>query len=176
MPKRPVWTPDMIQTTAETPRNAPRRGTGIGRGRRRRQVSVDGPDPVDVHVGARVRERRVMLGLSQTTLATKIGLTFQQVQKYERGANRVSASMMWRMAEVLDVPISYFFDGLERNKPAGQPDQWDPAVLRLARRIRTLPLSVRNSLAALVGSLVNEGDDEANLVDAELAAEEHAAL
>jgi transcriptional regulator with XRE-family HTH domain len=113
-----------------------------------------------------------MMGLSQTTLATKIGLTFQQVQKYERGANRVSASMMWRMGEVLDVPISYFFDGLERSEPAGQPDQWDPAVLRLARRIRTLPLAVRNSLASLVGSLVNDSDDDADveIIEDELAA------
>lgn len=163
----------MIQNPQDPARNAIKRGAGIGRGRRRRQVSVDGPDPVDVHVGAKVRERRVMLGMSQTSLATKIGLTFQQVQKYERGANRVSASMMWRMAEVLDVPISYFFDGLERNKPAGQPDQWDPAVLRLARRIRTLPMAVRNSLASLVGSLVNEADEEladeiADLPDSEL--------
>ncbi len=173
MPKRPVWTPEMIKTPGETAKTAVRRLPGIGRGRRRRQVSVDGPDPVDVHVGARVRERRVMMGLSQTTLATKIGLTFQQVQKYERGANRVSASMMWRMGEVLDVPISYFFDGLERNEPAGQPDQWDPAVLRLARRIRTLPLAVRNSLASLVGSLVNDSDDDADveIIDDELAAE-----
>ncbi len=169
MPKRPVWTPEMINSGAAGAKEPARRLPGIGRGRRRRQVSVDGPDPVDVHVGARVRERRVMLGLSQTTLATKIGLTFQQVQKYERGANRVSASMMWRMADVLDVPISYFFDGLDRSKPAGQPDQWDPAVLRLARRIRTLPTPVRNSLASLVGSMVTDGDDDG--IDSELVEE-----
>jgi hypothetical protein len=77
--------------------------------------------------------------------------------------------MMWRMADVLDVPISYFFDGLDRSKPAGQPDQWDPAVLRLARRIRTLPTPVRNSLASLVGSMVTDGDDDG--IDSELVEE-----
>src|SRR5215218_2507152 len=75
------------------------RGTGI-------------PDPVDVHVGARIRTRRLLLGINQETLANALGLTFQQVQKYEGGANRVSASRLAQMAEVLGVSVSYFFDDL----------------------------------------------------------------
>jgi transcriptional regulator with XRE-family HTH domain len=70
------------------------------------------PNPVDVHVGRRVRLRRTLLGLSQEKLATAIGLTFQQVQKYERGANRVGASRLFELSRVLDVPVSFFFDDM----------------------------------------------------------------
>ncbi len=69
------------------------------------------PDPIDVHVGARVRLRRKFLGMSQEALAVAIGLTFQQVQKYERGSNRISASKLYRIAKVLTAPMNYFFDG-----------------------------------------------------------------
>lgn len=70
------------------------------------------PDPVDVHVGGRVRLRRKLLGLSQGKLADAIGLTFQQVQKYERGANRISASRVFDISQVLEVPISFFYDDM----------------------------------------------------------------
>jgi transcriptional regulator with XRE-family HTH domain len=70
----------------------------------------DKPNPVDVQVGARVRLRRNMLGLSQEKLGEAIGLTFQQVQKYERGANRIGASRLHELSRVLDVPVSFFFD------------------------------------------------------------------
>jgi transcriptional regulator with XRE-family HTH domain len=76
------------------------RGTGV-------------PDPVDIHVGARVRTRRLLIGMNQETLARALGLTFQQVQKYEGGANRVSASRLSQIAEILGVSISYFFSDLE---------------------------------------------------------------
>ncbi len=79
----------------------PRYGRGTGR-----------PSPVDVHVGARVRQRRVLLGMSQTVLANALGLTFQQVQKYERGMNRISASRLYDLSRVLDVPIIYFFEDI----------------------------------------------------------------
>jgi transcriptional regulator with XRE-family HTH domain len=70
------------------------------------------PNPVDLHVGGRVRMRRKLLGLSQEHLADALGLTFQQVQKYERGANRVSASKLYDIAKTLQVPVAFFFDGL----------------------------------------------------------------
>jgi transcriptional regulator with XRE-family HTH domain len=70
------------------------------------------PNPVDLHVGARIRMRRKILGVSQERLADDLGLTFQQVQKYERGANRVSASKLYEIARSLQAPIAYFFDGL----------------------------------------------------------------
>ena len=71
-----------------------------------------GPEAVDVHVGGRVRQRRTMLGMSQEKLGEALGLTFQQVQKYERGANRIGASRLHHMSEVLGVPISYFFEDI----------------------------------------------------------------
>ena len=73
------------------------------------------PNPVDVHVGLRIRLRRKELGVSQEKLAEAIGLTFQQVQKYERAANRVSASKLWATAAFLEVEVTYFFEGLGRN-------------------------------------------------------------
>ena len=79
---------------------------------RRRQKS-DKPNPVDVHVGARVRLRRTLLGLSQEKLGEAIGLTFQQVQKYERGANRIGASRLHELSSVLDVPVEFFFADLD---------------------------------------------------------------
>ena len=75
----------------------------------RRRPKLDRPNPIDVHVGARVRLRRTLLGLSQEKLGEAIGLTFQQVQKYERGANRIGASRLWELSGVLDVPVQYFF-------------------------------------------------------------------
>ena len=70
------------------------------------------PNPVDLHVGARVRMRRRIRGVSQEKLAEALGLTFQQVQKYERGANRVSASKLYEIASALQTPVAYFFEGL----------------------------------------------------------------
>lgn len=67
-------------------------------------------DAVDVHVGSRIQLRRTLLGMSQTELGEASGVTFQQIQKYERGANRVSASRLWRLSIALDVPLQYFFD------------------------------------------------------------------
>jgi transcriptional regulator with XRE-family HTH domain len=79
------------------------------------------PNPVDLHVGARIRLRRRMQGVSQEKLADALGLTFQQVQKYERGANRVSASKLYEIAAALRAPVSYFFDGLA--DPANEGDE-----------------------------------------------------
>ena len=73
----------------------------------------DKPNPIDIHVGSRVRLRRNMLGLSQEKLGDAIGLTFQQVQKYERGANRIGASRLHDLSRVLDVPVSFFFDDMD---------------------------------------------------------------
>ncbi|HLZ77024.1 helix-turn-helix transcriptional regulator [Phenylobacterium sp.] len=84
-----------------------------------------GPNPIDRHVGLRIRMRRKELGISQERLAEAIGLTFQQVQKYERAANRVSASKLWEMARALSTNIGYFYEGLgdaasgDENGPPG---------------------------------------------------------
>ncbi len=86
------------------------RGTGI-------------PNPVDVHVGGRLRLRRTLLGMNQTDLGDAIGVTFQQVQKYENGANRISASRLFHLSRVLDVPIEYFFDDMPTAVAACSPAQ-----------------------------------------------------
>src|SRR5882762_7396194 len=77
--------------------------------------------PVDVHVGARMRQRRTLLGMSQEKLGTAVGLTFQQIQKYERGSNRIGSSRLFEFAKVLDVPVSYFFDEMPSNARSGRP-------------------------------------------------------
>lgn len=69
------------------------------------------PNPIDRHVGSRVRMRRMLAGISQEKLGEALGLTFQQVQKYEKGSNRISASRLQQIAKMLDVPVSFFFDG-----------------------------------------------------------------
>ncbi|TCS65053.1 helix-turn-helix domain-containing protein [Varunaivibrio sulfuroxidans] len=70
------------------------------------------PRPVDVHVGARLRQRRTLIGMSQEKLGEAVGLTFQQIQKYERGANRIGASRLFELSQILDVPVSYFFEDM----------------------------------------------------------------
>ena len=70
--------------------------------------------PVDLHVGQRVRQRRWLLGMTQQQLAEKVGIKFQQIQKYETGANRISSSRLWDISEVMDVPVSFSFEGLDR--------------------------------------------------------------
>ena len=77
--------------------------------------------PVDIHVGARLRQRRNLVGLSQTKLSESVGLTFQQIQKYERGTNRISSSRLYEFAKVLDVSVSYFFDEMPSNALSGRP-------------------------------------------------------
>lgn len=79
------------------------------------------PNPTDKHVGSRVRMRRMMLGMSQEKLGDALGLTFQQVQKYEKGANRIGASRLQQIAHILQVPVSFFFEGAP-NVPGHLPD------------------------------------------------------
>lgn len=75
-------------------------------------MSTKAPNPVDKHVGSRVRMRRIMLGMSQEKLGEALGLTFQQIQKYEKGTNRVGASRIQQISEVLQVPVSFLFEGV----------------------------------------------------------------
>ncbi len=138
------------------------------------------PNPVDVHVGGRVRLRRTLLGLSQEKLGEAIGLTFQQVQKYERGANRIGASRLWDLSRVLDCPVSYFFEDMgEEVKAASprnltdrtaEPEQGDAdpmtkrETLELVRayykitdpHVRRRIYELAKSLAAAEGALIDE--------------------
>ncbi len=79
------------------------------------------PHPVDVHVGARVRMRRTLLGMTQTDLGDAVGMSFQQVQKYERGTNRISASRLYGLSQVFDVTVEYFFEDMPPDIAANSP-------------------------------------------------------
>lgn len=92
------------------------------------------PNPIDAHVGARMRLRRTLCGMSQEKLGEAIGLTFQQVQKYERGANRIGASRLFDLSRVLDVPVSFFFDDMPAEvatAPIGAVDEEDRDTVEL---------------------------------------------
>ncbi len=100
-------------------------------------------DPVDAHVGGRVRLRRTLLGLSQEKLAAALGLTFQQVQKYERGANRMGASRLHQLSRALDVPVSFFFEDLPSAAPAAPIP---PGMAEAASPFDADPLARRETL------------------------------
>lgn len=104
----------MVQTARN---NAPPVSRRASRGR----TPSGRPNPIDVHVGARVRLRRTLLGMSQEKLGEALGLTFQQVQKYERGANRIGASRLFDLSRVLDVPVSYFFEDMTEEVESASP-------------------------------------------------------
>src|SRR6266702_2077442 len=93
---------------------------------------------IDDHVGARIRERRIMLGLTQQQLAEMIGVTYQQAHKYERGINRVSAGRLFEVARVLGVPVGYFFDGLDADE-THQANPRERMCLELARNFAQIP-------------------------------------
>src|SRR5215471_19984147 len=97
----------------------------LGGGYLMEELRKRGPIPADTRFGHRMRERRMMLGMSQTELGAALGVTFQQIQKYERGTNRVSAGTLQKLATTLRVPIAYFFDGpaAENNQPSAVEEQ-----------------------------------------------------
>ena len=114
--------------------------------------------PVDVHVGKKIRQRRWLIGMTQQQLAGRVGIKFQQIQKYETGANRVSASRLWDIAEALDTPVSAFFDGIEEAEKAkvaqGQDNVpadilADKEALDLVRSYYAIPENQRRRLFEL---------------------------
>jgi transcriptional regulator with XRE-family HTH domain len=132
------------------------------------------PHLVDIHVGARMRMRRKAMGLSQTQLAESVGITFQQLQKYERGANRVSASKLYGMAVTLQTSVAWFFDGLspdlggladptdERRTRALQRFMLSSEGIELATLFPQVPEKQRRQILALARTLSDMGgeDDE----------------
>lgn len=127
-------------------------------------------NPIDAHVGSRLRMRRTLLGMSQEKLGKALGLTFQQVQKYERGANRIGSSRLFKLSNILDVPVGYFFDDMDESSSRRKQEarETDPAVYdreELTKR-ETLELvrayyrisspSIRKRTFELVKSIANE--------------------
>lgn len=105
--------------------------------------------PVDAHVGKRIRHRRWMIGMTQQQLADKVGIKFQQIQKYETGMNRVSASRLWDIADALGVTIAFFFEGLAEGsapQPAGSDLMADKEALELVRSYYAIPEAQRRRL------------------------------
>lgn len=127
------------------------------RPRKRRIVRQQGPDPIDRHVGGRMRLRRVIMALPQQALARKLGLTFQQIQKYEQGTNRISASALYRLAEALDVPVSFFFDDLPEDlaAPTRLGELSRRESLELLRSYYRIPDSLRKSVYQLVKAMAS---------------------
>ncbi|MGI1662703.1 helix-turn-helix domain-containing protein [Palleronia sp. KMU-117] len=109
--------------------------------------------PVDVHVGKRVRHRRWMVGMTQQQLAERVGIKFQQIQKYETGMNRISASRLWDIAAALDAPISFFFEGLSDVADSATPLPGDiladKEALELVRSYYAIPETQRRRLFEL---------------------------
>ncbi|WP_410217048.1 helix-turn-helix domain-containing protein [Paracoccus sp. (in: a-proteobacteria)] len=107
---------------------------------------------VDVHVGKRIRHRRWMIGMTQQQLADKVGIKFQQIQKYETGMNRVSASRLWDIAHVVDVPVSFFFEGLQDSERPGMVEGdifADKEALQLVRAYYAMPEAQRRQIFEL---------------------------
>jgi len=127
------------------------------------QFKFDGPHPVDISVGSRVRGRRILMGMSQERLGDELGVTFQQVQKYEKGTNRISASRLHDISRILEVEPSYFFEefaAARRPSQAAPPSSADSDPLRkretleLVRAYYRIPdPEVRHEIAALIRSL-----------------------
>lgn len=109
--------------------------------------------PVDVHVGKRIRHRRWMIGMTQQQLAEQVGIKFQQIQKYETGMNRVSASRLWDIAHALEVPISFFFEGIEEGEATEGKVKGDiladKEAMELVRAFYSIPEEQRRRLFEL---------------------------
>ncbi len=112
---------------------------------------------VDVHVGQRVRQRRCLAGMTQQELGDRVGMTVQQIQKYESGANRISASRMWDIAAAMEVPVSFFFEGLDGQAPdtgeARAEILTDKEALDLVRTYYAIPENQRRQLFDLACAL-----------------------
>jgi transcriptional regulator with XRE-family HTH domain len=138
-----------------------------------RGVNQEALHGVSTHIGKRMRERRVLLGLSQSSLGDRLGLSFQQIQKYEKGTNSLSADRLLQVAGVLGVELTYFFDGLETEaSPASaeRPPELSRSELRMIGHLRALPPVVRDAITNIVSSAVRGVDDVAE--DGEAAADE----
>jgi transcriptional regulator with XRE-family HTH domain len=128
---------------------------------------------IDDHLGQRLRQRRWMLGLTQTQVGDRVGIKFQQIQKYETGQNRISAARLWDLAQALDVPVSYFYDGLSAGAAldiaADSAAAADPLAERetieLARAYLALPAGARGKLLDFLRALASDAPTSAEPTD-----------
>ncbi|MEX0760565.1 MAG: helix-turn-helix domain-containing protein [Tistlia sp.] len=120
-------------------------------------------DELDAEIGRRLREARIVRGMSQTELGDALGITFQQIQKYEKGLNRIGSGRLFKISRILQLPVTYFYDGLEEAaKPQGQPLEADEALatktIRIARMLNELPDGeIKESVFKLIRSFARAG-------------------
>lgn len=129
-------------------------------------------NPIDQHVGARLRLRRMMVNMSQTALGERLGVTFQQIQKYEKGTNRIGASRLQMIAEVLDVSVTYFFEGATKSSPASKGEEEAALITNFAGTADGLTLirafssiadkEVRSTIVRLVGLIAASEGNKSN--------------
>jgi transcriptional regulator with XRE-family HTH domain len=110
---------------------------------------------VDVHVGSKVRERRKVKGLTQAQVATELGISFQQMQKYETGSNRISSSKLFEIAKFMDCPITYFFEGLDGVEADGEAPRTQTEV-RMLHATRAMPRKLRSKLLEMAEMMVDK--------------------
>lgn len=111
-------------------------------------------NPVDVHIGQRVRHRRWLSGMTQQQLADAVGIRFQQIQKYESGANRISASRLWSIARAMDVPVSFFYGGMDGMRGEGAEDPMDAKeTFELVRAYYGIAEGPRREFLSLIQAL-----------------------
>ncbi len=126
--------------------------------RRRRSYTVVefGLRPVDVHVGGRVKARRTLIGMNQTELGKHVGLTQQQIQKYEKGMNRIAASRLWQFSLILGQPISWFFEGIGERKRKGDDLLAKRETLKLVRYFSACDPDFQKHLAAMINAVAGK--------------------
>ncbi len=115
-----------------------------------------GPRPVDVHVGGRVRAGRTLIGMNQEELGKHVGVTFQQIQKYENGMNRIAASRLWRFSLVLGRPISWFFEGIGERKRKVDDLLVKRETLQFVRYFSACDPDVRKRIAAMIKAVAGK--------------------
>ncbi len=129
------------------------------RKKRRRQsytVGEFGPRPVDAHVGGRVRAGRTLIGMNQTELGKHVGLTQQQILKYENGMNRIGASRLWRFSRILGQPISWFFEGIGERKRKVEDLVAKRETLKFVRYLSACSPDVQKHLAAMINAVAGK--------------------
>ncbi len=119
-------------------------------------VGEFGPRPVDVHVGGRVRARRTLIGMSLKELGKHVGLTFHQIQKYEKGMDRIAASRLWVISLILGRPISWFFEGIGEQKRKGKDLLAKRETLQLVRYLSACDPDVRKHLVAMINAVAGK--------------------
>ncbi len=119
-------------------------------------VGEFGPRPVDVHVGGRVKARRTLIGMSQIELGKRVGLSFQQIQKYEKGMNRIGASRLWQFSLILGRPISWFFEGIGKQKRKVDDPLAIREALQLVRYLSACDPDVQKRIAAMIKAVAGK--------------------